>query len=330
MGYSKEIYRATKAKMEVRRTKAERRAEQIREEVYRKVPRIAELEKEISSCGILAVRAVLNGGDVRSTTESLRDKSLAMQSEVKKLLAENGYDENCFEPKYHCRYCKDTGYIEKGGKTVYCPCFKSLLTATACEELNRTAPLRLSTFESFDLNFYSHETDKETGVSPYDKMQKIFNYCVQYAKAFTTESKSLLMRGGTGLGKTHLSLAIANEVTKRGFGVIYVSAPMLMSKLSNMHFSRENDEDEYFEMLTKCDLLIIDDLGTEYSTQFSTAQFYNLCNSRMLLRKPLIINTNLSINELEKTYTPRFISRIYGEGVRLNFAGEDIRLKKHF
>lgn len=330
MGYSKEIYRATKAKMEERRTRAERRAEEIREEVYKKVPRIAELEKEISSCGILAVRAVLNGGDVRSATENLRDRSLTMQSEVKKLLAENGYDENCFEPKYHCQYCKDTGYIEKGGKTVYCPCFKSLLTATACEELNRTAPLRLSTFESFDLNFYSHETDRETGVSPYDKMQKIFNYCVQYAKTFTAESKSLLMRGGTGLGKTHLSLAIANEVTKRGFGVIYVSAPMLMSKLSNMHFSRDNDEDEYFEMLTKCDLLIIDDLGTEFSNQFSTAQFYNLCNSRMLLRKPLIINTNLSINELEKTYTPRFISRIYGEGVRLNFVGEDIRLKKHF
>lgn len=328
MGYSKEIYRATKAKMEERRTRAERKAEQIREDVYRKVPRIAELEKEISSCGILAVRAVVNGGDVRSATENLRDKSLAMQSEVKKLLAENGYDENCFEPQYHCQYCRDTGYIEKDGRTVYCPCFKRLLTATACEELNRTAPLRLSTFESFDLNYYSHEIDRETGVSPYDKMQKIYNYCVQYAKTFTTESKSLLLRGGTGLGKTHISLAIANEVTKRGFGVIYVSAPMLMSTLSNMHFSKESNENEYFEMLANCDLLIVDDLGTEFSTQFSTTQFYNLCNSRMLLRKPIILNTNLSVNELEKSYSSRFISRIYGEGVRLNFVGEDIRLKK--
>lgn len=328
MGYSKEIYRATKAKMEDRRTTAERRAEAVREEVYRRVPRIEELEREISSCGILAVRAVLNGGDVKTTTQELRNKSLAMQSEVRNLLVKNGYNENCFEPQYNCKNCNDTGYIEKDGKTVYCPCFKRLLVATACEELNRTAPLRLSTFESFDLNMYSHEVDRESGVSPYDKMQKIFNYCVQYARTFTPDSKTLLLRGGTGLGKTHLSLAIANEVTKRGYGVIYVSAPMLMSTLSNMHFSKEENDAEYLDMLTKCDLLIIDDLGTEFSTQFSTTQFYNLCNSRMLLKKPLIINTNLSISELEKSYSSRFVSRIYGEGVRLNFVGDDIRLKK--
>lgn len=314
--------------MEDRRTTAERRADAVREEVYRRVPRIEELEREISSCGILAVRAVLNGGDVKTTTQELRNKSLAMQSEVRNLLVKNGYNENCFEPQYNCKNCNDTGYIEKDGKTVYCPCFKRLLVATACEELNRTAPLRLSTFESFDLNMYSHEVDRESGVSPYDKMQKIFNYCVQYARTFTPDSKTLLLRGGTGLGKTHLSLAIANEVTKRGYGVIYVSAPMLMSTLSNMHFSKEENDAEYLDMLTKCDLLIIDDLGTEFSTQFSTTQFYNLCNSRMLLKKPLIINTNLSISELEKSYSSRFVSRIYGEGVRLNFVGDDIRLKK--
>lgn len=328
MGYSKEIYKATKAKMEDRRTAAERRADEVRSEVYRRVPRIEELEREISSCGILAVRAVLKGGDVKTATQELRNKSLAMQSEVKSLLIKNGYAENCFEPQYSCNSCNDTGYIEKDGKTVYCPCFKRLLVATACEELNRTAPLKLSTFESFNLDMYSHEIDKISGVSPYDKMQKIFNYCVQYARTFTPDSRTLLLRGGTGLGKTHLSLAIANEVTKRGYGVIYVSAPMLMSTLSNMHFSKEENDAEYLDMLTKCDLLIIDDLGTEFSTQFSTTQFYNLCNSRMLLNKPLIINTNLSISELEKSYSSRFVSRIYGEGVRLNFVGDDIRLKK--
>lgn len=328
MGYSKEIYKATKAKMEERRTNAERKADRIREEVYRRVPQIEQLEKQISSCGILAVRAVLNGGDVKSATQDLKSKSLAMQNEVKKLLVQNGYDENCFEPQYSCKFCKDTGYVEKDGRTVYCNCFKRLLVATACEELNRTAPLRLSTFDSFNLDYYSHQVDKESGVSPYDKMQKIYNFCVQYAKTFTTNSKSILMRGGTGLGKTHLSLAIANEVTRRGFGVIYVSAPMLMSTLSNMHFSKGSSDSEYFDMLAKCDLLIIDDLGTEFPNQFSTTQFYNLCNSRMLLNKPFIINTNLSINELEKTYTARFVSRIYGEGIRLNFVGDDIRLRK--
>lgn len=330
MGYSKEIYRLTKAKMEERRTNAERRADAVRAEVYRKVPKIEALEREISSCGILAVRAVLKGGDAKTATQELKKKSLAMQSEVKRLLVQNGYEEDCFEPHYYCNDCRDTGYIEKDGKTVYCRCFKKLLVATACEELNRTAPLRLSTFESFNLDLYSRSLDEKSGFVPYDKMEKIFNYCVEYAKTFSTASKSLLMRGGTGLGKTHLSLAIANEVTRRGFGVIYVSAPMLVSTLSKMHFSKTDDDTDYIEMLTHCDLLIIDDLGTEFATPFTTTQFYNLCNSRMLLGMPLIINTNLTINELEKTYSPRFVSRIYGDAVRLNFIGEDVRIKKNF
>lgn len=132
------------------------------------------------------------------------------------------------------------------------------------------------------------------------------------------------MKGATGLGKTHLSLAIANEVIKKGYGVIYASAPSLVSKLEKNYFSN-NDDDSAFSILVDCDLLIIDDLGTEFHSQFGVSQFYNIFNSRMLSNKPIIINTNLSVKELENNYSQRFVSRICGNAQQLNFKGKDIR-----
>lgn len=136
------------------------------------------------------------------------------------------------------------------------------------------------------------------------------------------------MKGATGLGKTHLSLAIANEVIRRGYGVIYVSAPALLSQLEKEYFSRSPLSNGTTEMLNDCDLLIIDDLGTEFRTQFSAAQIYNIFNARILCHKPVIINTNLTMTELEKAYSERFVSRINGVAQKLDFLGEDVRIKK--
>ena len=330
MGYSNEIYKIAKAKIEERRMNAERESDRRRKDIYSKYPNVQKLEAEISNSGTLTARAVLSGGDVKSAVEALREKNLALQAELRDFFVSNGYSPDYFEPEYTCKMCKDTGYVEKNGKTLYCNCFKRLLVASACEQLNRTAPLTLSTFDSFDLNKYSKEINPDYRISPYNNIVQVYNYCLDYAKTFSADSKNILMKGGTGLGKTHLSLAIANEVIRRGFGVIYVSAPALMSKLEKLRFSRD-DEDSYLNMLANCDLLIVDDLGTEFHSQFSASQFYNLCNSRLLLRKPFIINTNLSISELQKSYSERFISRIFGDSTSVfNFFGDDIRLKNNF
>ena len=136
------------------------------------------------------------------------------------------------------------------------------------------------------------------------------------------------MKGRTGLGKTHLSLAIAGEVLKRGYGVIYVSAPALLQKLEKEYFSRTGGDTSSFDMLTDCDLLIIDDLGAEFRTQFSVSQIYNILNSRLLQHKPVIISTNLSMQELEKNYSERFVSRINGAAQKLDFVGKDLRVRK--
>lgn len=326
MGYSSSVYKAAADRLFERRLKAEKEADRRKTEIYRKLPRTKELEKEISRCGIQAARAVISGGDVTEEMKNLRDRNLAMQSELAEILTSNGYDKDVFEPSYRCKRCNDTGYYEENGRTLVCNCLKQTLVSCACEELNRTAPLSLSTFESFSLDYYDKEIDSKTGISPYNHMSKILRYCRSYADNFAKNSESILMKGATGLGKTHLSLAIANEVIKKGYGVIYVSAPSLMQKLEKQYFSR--DDDSAIDMLVECDLLIVDDLGTEFRSQLSVSLMYNIFNSRMLANKPVIINTNLELRELEKNYTERFVSRIIGNAQKLDFLGRDIRVRK--
>ena len=168
------------------------------------------------------------------------------------------------------------------------------------------------------------QEDKQ--VSPYERMSKVLAYCKKYARTFSLDSPSIMMRGATGLGKTHLSLAIANEVIQNGFGVIYVSAPMLLSTLEKSHFKYDYDtEEETINSLVTCDLLIIDDLGTEFQSSYSTSTIYNIFNSRLLNRKPTIMNTNLTLKDLEKSYSPRFVSRVMGNCAKIDFLGRDIR-----
>ena len=327
MGYSNSVYKAASDTLHERRLNAEKAAERRKEEVYKRFPRVKELEKQISMGGIKTARAVLAGGDVKKAVSKLRDQDLAMQAEVKRILTDNGYPANYFEPKYFCKKCEDKGYYDINGKTVRCSCMKSALVTCACAELNRYAPLSLSTFESFDLEYYDKSINPEVKTSPYEHMSKVFRLCQNYADNFSKNSESILMSGETGLGKTHLSLAIANEVIKKGYGVVYASAPPIISKLEKEYFSSDKD-DSLFSMLADCDLLIIDDLGTEFYSQFAVSQFYNLFNSRMLSNKPIIINTNLTITELKEKYTDRFVSRICGNARQLDFLGRDIRIRR--
>ena len=327
MGYSSSVYQAARLEMQRRREESESAQLRRQDEIYRKIPRIEQIKTELASCGINAARAVLSGKNQAEQIAKLRESSLALQKEMAELLEKNGYPKNYLEPVYHCSVCKDSGTyeIEEENRTAVCDCFRRLLTQTACDELNRSSPLALSTFESFSLEYYSKESNE--GTAPYTRMKRILEFCKAYAAGFTETSENLFMTGATGLGKTHLSLAIANEVTKKGFGVIYVSAPALVSELESVHFSREYEEEkEFLASLTDCDLLIIDDLATEFPSAFGKTALYNLFNSRLLKKKPAIINTNLNFKELESFYSPRLVSRLYGDFVKLDFIGRDVRI----
>ncbi len=325
LSYSKEIYSRAYSILDERRNNAQSVARQNTDTVYAKIPEIEQISRKITECSIAAARAVFAGGDTKSELTKLSLVSTELQTRQADLLRSAGYPADFMEPKYFCPQCHDTGSVERDGKTIHCECFMNLLKECACDEINRLSPLKLSTFDTFRLDYYPVEVTPE-GVSPRGRMSRLFDFCKAYADNFNGRGRSLLMRGATGLGKTHLSLAIANELLIKGFYVIYVSAPSLLSKLENSHFDYNSTEEEHLmETLSNCDLLIIDDLGTEFVTQYTKTAVYNIFNNRLLRDKPVIINTNMSIRELESTYSQRFVSRIMGSCDKLDFYGNDIR-----
>ncbi|MBQ2964763.1 MAG: ATP-binding protein [Clostridia bacterium] len=326
MGYSKSIYITAQSKLDSRRKKAVEELEIRRAKAYSAIPELVEIQSRIAACGAEVIGAFAKGANGRAYVEELAKESLAAQKRRKELLAQAGLPENYLEAQYVCNICEDTGVTDDG----ICECQRKLLAETAKDEISKHAPLRASTFEKFSLEFYPEAPDAN-GISPKKRMGEIAKFCKDYANDFSLSSASLFMHGATGLGKTHLSLSIANVVTEKGMGVIYSSAPNLFGELEREHFSRQNPNERTFEReLLETDLLIIDDLGVEFSTQFTVSCVYNIINSRILSGKPTIISTNLTPGELEDKYTQRITSRIIGSYISIKFIGRDIRQLKRY
>ena len=324
MGYSKEIYQAAEQALVRRRSEAQAEAEMRRFEFFSRCPQAEEIERRLSATAINAAKIVWKqGGDVQSALKDLRESNRSLEQELDALLRKEHMTPEDLQPKYSCSLCDDTGY--RDGKP--CDCLLKQLRTEACRKLNDTTPLGLSTFETFDLDYYP-DTPGENGKNPRKHMERVFKFCKEYAENFSLKSPSLLFLGGTGLSKTHLSLAIANVVLQKGFGVVYDSVHNLMTALEKERFSRETTEDDTNQILLTCDLLILDDLGTEFRTQFTTAAVYNLVNTRLMAGRPTIISTNLSTEEMEQYYTRRFVSRVNSSYTRLPFYGRDIRQLK--
>ena len=240
------------------------------------------------------------------------------QQRVRSLMEGAGIAEADLEPPYTCPACKDRG--EVNGK--YCTCRQAILNQLVYEQLCDVSPARECSFENFDLRYYA--------ASAQPTMQKVVDSCQRYVRDFSSQSKNLLFMGAPGLGKTHLSLATAEGVARSGRLVMYVSAPHLMDELERGKFQKDGAALEYREIIFGCDLLVIDDLGTEMVTRYTQSEVYDLVNTRLNTSRPTIINTNLSLKQLEKTYTSRVHSRIAGMYAAVEFKGQDIRLQKRF
>lgn len=320
MPYGREIYAGAEKILQERRKNAEDDARRRKEAFYRVCPEARELERRLTGTAVSAARAVLGGKNAHEQLERLKESSLARQAELTGLMNAHGFTD--LEPRYQCPLCRDTGYVN--GKM--CSCLKKLLRTESYRRLNELTPLSLSTFDTFSLGYYS---DSPRGDRPSDQeiMRNAFRYCVSYAENFSPVSPNLILTGGTGLGKTHLSLAIANEVLQKGFGVVYCSVGNLVSKLEDEHFGRETPGGTA-DSLQDCDLLILDDLGTEFRSTFSSAAIYNIVNTRLLEQKPTVISTNLLTKEIVDCYSERFASRIIGSYRRILFAGRDVRQQK--
>ena len=319
MKYNNATYRQAMQALDRRRQSAEQTAAVHRREVQQASPEAAAVLDALAGTGSRCTRAFLSGKNVREQMEQLRRENLALQAQLRAILAGLHLPEDYLAPQYTCPHCKDTGYID--GKM--CECLKTELRRVMYEELNRQAPLALSTFESFSLGYYSPKSGEDGQPSPRAVMERNLAYCKQYAGNFGPHSPSVLFQGGTGLGKTHLSLAIANEVLQSGHGVVYGTAQNLATLLENDRFS-DGDSDTEQNLLT-CDLLILDDLGTEFQNSFVTSAFYNIINTRLLTGKPTLISTNLSLKELEAKYGSRIVSRMIGAYDIRPFYGSDVR-----
>lgn len=324
MGYSREIYDEVQRKLYRMRTESWEELNRKKEIFYKRFPEAADIEMSLASTAMQAARTVLSGGNTVEELYKLREKNKILRQNLEEILSSVDLPEDYLEVRHACDKCADEGFVDG----IMCNCMKEMLKKESYKKLNQMSPLELSAFENFSLDYYSAVSLSQAEQPPQKRMSLILSFCRKYADEFHKNSPSLLMTGSTGLGKTHLSLAIAREVIDKGYGVIYGSTQNMVSKMEKEKFQnfRENNESE--RHFIDCDLLIIDDLGTEYSTAFSNAAIYNVINSRIMMNKPTIISTNLSMRELEKNYTQRMVSRIIGNNIRLEFLGSDIRQKR--
>lgn len=286
------------------------------QEIYKAIPELEKIDASLSSLGSAAAIAAISG-----KTEAMAgfsDKCQKLQERKNEILESANVEgiNPC------CSLCNDTGYTD--GRT--CNCVKQLAIKLNLDDLSKEFPVSSTGFSDFDLKYYPDTADKN-GVIPRKIMTSVFKMSKEYCLSFSKDSESILFMGGVGLGKTHLSLAIVKEIISKGYSVIYGSAQNIFNDIEKEHFSYSGST-ERMDALLNCNLLVIDDLGTEFSTSFTQSAFYNIVNTRILKHAPTIISTNLSFKELEERYTPRISSRFIGNYEMIKFFGNDIRMQK--
>ncbi len=324
MAYSAEVVRRARQRLESARADREAENGEHLRIAYQRVPRIKEIDLLLRRSMALAAQAVfVQGGDAKLAMEQVKEANQALQQERQALETEY-FGEGYLDESPICADCGGSGYIG----TQMCECLRELCRQEQKKELTLLAG-NDERFEKFRLDYYSDQYDRNWGASPRAIMEKNFKACREYAFHFGTGSGNMLFVGGTGLGKTFLSACIARTVADRGFSVAYETAAHLFSKLEKNRFNPDEESRAQVERLTVCDLLIIDDLGTELPGQFVTAALYSLLNDRLLAGKSMVISTNMTVEDLARRYSPQIASRLEGSFDRRTFVGEDIRVKKN-
>ena len=329
MSRHNDYYNAVQRMYDLRQLNNQRAYDLRKQEVYRCVPALEALDQEQVSSSI---RRIMTALSAESTSGAPVGNTEDYAARRKKLLTDAGYPENYLEMQYHCPLCHDTGYAD--GKR--CKCFKAAFINLLYGDSALRSALDTENFDTFSYEYYADDVrDSLTGLTPYQNIQN----AVSTAKAFIAdfnlpdaECRNLLICGNTGVGKTFLTNCIARELISAGYGVVYLSANELVSILEDYKFKRNTADSETiherYTAVQECDLLIIDDLGTEPVNNFTVTQLFHLLNNRQLQRRSTVISTNLSMQNIKETYSERIFSRIASTYDYIRLFGEDIRLKK--
>ena len=330
MAYDANVLHRAVERLEAQRRARTDRAERLRAEVYAKEPKLARLDREMQgTMSQLVAAALRKGEDPAQAVRSIRSHNLDLQRQREVLLGAQGLPGDALDDKPACPLCRDTGW--QGAKM--CRCLRDLCTQEQIKELSKLLDLGEQSFDAFRLDYYSQTPWPSMGTSPRANMELVYEVCLNYAEKFGRfYFKNLFLSGAPGLGKTFLSACIARTVSEHGFSVVYDTAGNVFAQFEARKFQRDGDNarearDETRRYLN-CDLLILDDLGSELTTQFTQSALYELLNTRLVGEKCTVISSNLTLEDVSRRYAPQIASRLEGEYHVLRFFGDDIRLLK--
>jgi len=319
MGYNRDNYKRIREEYQTKYLRAREAADARRMELHSLFPPVAEMDRDLSATGLEIMRVTLEGGEDREQKlANIRERNALLRQAREEFLESHGYPRDYSAIRYECDKCGDSGYVD--GKM--CTCMRRALTLAGYESSGIADMLQTQTFENFSLDYFQNDQ------KIHDRMAHNLKLIRNFAEDFSTDKmQNLLLMGSTGLGKTHLSSAVARRVIDRGYDVQYVTAVGMLADFEYQRFgsSINGDDGENVARYYDCDLLIIDDLGTEVINQFTLSCIYNVINIRLTRKKSTVISTNLMQRELQDKYWDRVTSRLFGEYLPLIFVGTDVR-----
>ena len=330
MAYDANILHRATLRLEAERRSRQERVERMRRQAYERQPKLQQLDKRLQATMAQLVAATLRqGGDPVRAVQEVREKNLDLQQERAVLLGALGLPPDALDDKPACPLCGDTGW--RGAQM--CQCLKKLCAQEQIQELSKLLDLGEQSFDSFRMDYYSETPYPGKGTSPRKNMELTYDVCLNYAQKFEScLFRNLLMSGAPGLGKTFLSACIARAVSEHGYSVVYDTAGNIFAQFEAKKFLRDSadgqDARDETRRYLNCDLLIVDDLGSELTTQFTQSALYELINTRLVAERHTVISTNLSLEEIARRYNPQIASRNEGEYHVLHFFGDDIRMLK--
>lgn len=316
-----EIYAEIFDEYYIDRKNAERNAEKLKNSLYKSVPRLKEIENEIKIKGVELFKSAVNHGDMQKF-EDFKNSCNKLSQERQNILKGLGMDESALEPQYKCKVCKDTGMVA----TKRCTCFNKRLAEKYYQLSNLGDILKKENFDNFNYELFSKNIS-EDNISPYDNMKRITKEALFAIENIENEPLNMIFYGHSGLGKSYMCNCIAKELMDRGYFVIYMSAYKLFTTMTNIRFNNGSRQDaDTAKLLESCDLLVIDDLGTEGVNSSTVPEFFDILNTRLRANKSMLISTNLDLPNVGVVYSERILSRIIGNFKVFKFIGSDLRM----